>query len=515
MNHLPTPPSTRTGWRAMFAAAALGAVGTLSAAPATGPGLHFIGAARQYFYDDAIVETLDHTKPRLNFAEKVAPNPVLPVDRPWEGPDTRLSWVIFDHRLGKFRMRYSTGVFRAGGRNEKGEVIVLGEGDATARERHLCEAFSDDGVHWTKPALGFVEFQGSKANNILPPEMAPGYFFEDLHDPDPARHYKALIRTGSYSGIGMKFDAYASADGYHWTPLKENPVIDTGDHPGRWGPTTFLGWDPIREVYAVHLENNFHMHSTWARRSIGRAESADFTHWTEPETIIVTDERDYPDTEFYAMPTTTHDGWYWGMLWIFSTTNTCHEPTFALSRDGVHYDRTYRDPVIRRGDHGDFDSVSVYAQEPLVHDDRILLYYTGTNWRSPEQLLALGDAATAGIGLAILPKDGFVSLEGARHDFSVVTTRSFTFAGAQLTLHVQAALQQWGAEPCDVRVEVLDGRLAPVAGYGFDDADPITTTGFDQPVTWRGRGDVSALAGKPVRLRIHFKNAKLYAFQFR
>jgi len=495
---------------------ALAALNPLSATSFVHPGLHPIGSQRQFFFDDQIVETMDRTTRRLNPAVKLADNPVIKQDRPWEGPDMRLTWVIFDHQLGKFRMRYSAGVFKSGGRNEKGEVIVLGEGDATAQKRVTCEAFSGDGVNWIKPELGLVEFEGSKANNILPAEANYSYFFEDLHDPDPARRYKAHVRAGSYDGIGMTLSLYYSADAYQWTPYEANPVIDTGDQPGRWGPTVFLGWDPIRETYAAHLENNFHMHSPYHhRRSIGRVESPDLINWSEPETIIVVDERDHPDTEFYHLPTAFYEGWYVGFLWMFSTTNTTHEPHFIFSRDGVHYDRTYREPIILRGDHGAFDSVSIYANEPLVHNGEILCYYTGTNWRSPEQLVVLGERARAGIGLARLPLDGFVSLEGARHDFSVVTTRSFTFSGQQLHLNLQAALQQWGAEPCEVKVEILDGRHAPINGFAIDDADTLTTTGINQVVSWNGQSDVSALAGKPVRLRIHFKNAKLYAFQFR
>jgi hypothetical protein len=33
-------------------------------------------------------------------------------------------------------------------------------------------------------------------------------------------------------------------------------------------------------------------------------------------------------------------------------------------------------------------------------------------------------------------------------------------------------------------------------------------------VNWKGRHDVSSLSGKPIRLRIDLKRAKLYAFQF-
>lgn len=67
----------------------------------------------------------------------------------------------------------------------------------------------------------------------------------------------------------------------------------------------------------------------------------------------------------------------------------------------------------------------------------------------------------------------------------------------------------------EVRVELLDGRHAPYEGHAFADADVLTMTGINQRVSWKGETDVSALAGKPVRLKIYFKNAKLYAFQFR
>jgi hypothetical protein len=480
--------------------------------------LRSIGYERQMFFDQSIqgiIESSKNTKLRLNYAQKLEDNPVIKRDRPWEASDIRLSWVIYDESLGKFRMRYSTRGFRTDGRNEKGELIVIGEGKTPEEKPVVCEAFSEDGIHWVKPELGLVEYNGSTANNILPDDACYWYILEDLHDPDQTRHYKAYVREGSYDGDGMRYYAYHSADAYKWVKTQEAPIIDTGTQHGRWGPAEVAGGDPSRKTDAAHMENNFHMHSpTHHRRSIGRAESTDGIHWSEPETIIAVDDRDYPDTEFYHFPTTTYEGWYIGFLWIFSTTNTTHEPEFVFSRDGINYDRTYREPIIRRGDHGRFDSNSIYANNPIIHNGEVLCYYTGTNWRSPEQLVLLGDKATAGIGLARLPLDGFVSYEGARHEFSEITTKSFDFTGQQLHLNMQAALQQWGAEPCEVQVEILDGRHAPYEGFTFEDADTLTTTGINQVVTWNGKSDVSALEGKNVRLKIRFKNAKLYGFQF-
>lgn len=476
-------------------------------------GLHNIGSQRQFFFDDEIVESLENTRPRLNPAVKEETNPVIKREKPWESTDMRIHWVMYDHRLGKFRMRYKVRKFYIDGRDEDGKLIVRGEhkDDGVL----VCEAFSDDGIHWEKPNLGLYEYNGSTDNNIIPEESYCDYVIQDLHDPDPARRYKGMIREGSARDVGMTLSYFYSPDGYNWTEYENNPVVDTSGILGRWGPITFTGWDPIRKVYAVYMENNYHMHSPHFYRSIGRAESPDMIHWAEPETILVTDDQDYPDTEFYWLHTMPYENWTVGLLWIFSTTNTTHHPEFVFSRDSIHFNRDFREPIIYRGDNGDFDSVSLYAKQPIVHDNEIYCFYYGTNWRSPEQLLVLGDKATAGIGLAKLPLDGFVSLEGAKLKNSVVTTRSFTFTGEALYLNMRAALQQWGAEPCEVKVEILDGRHKPFEGFTFSDADTVTTTGLNQKISWNGNTDVSSLQGKPVRLKIYFKNAKLYAFQFK
>ena len=39
-----------------------------------------------------------------------------------------------------------------------------------------CYAESDDGVHWTRPNLGMIEFAGSKQNNNIWPSDKPGEF---------------------------------------------------------------------------------------------------------------------------------------------------------------------------------------------------------------------------------------------------------------------------------------------------------------------------------------------------
>jgi hypothetical protein len=480
-----------------------------------------ISSRKQLFVDDDLIESTTHCAAALNRAEKVADNPVLWPEHPWEGGDVSVASVRWDDDAGHFEMRYRATRFVA--RHGRDEVVVEGEGDG-----RTCLAVSADGIHWEKPIVGEVEFEGSKQNNILPRHWLMDYTFPDPQADDPARRFRGHVRTGDTTSPGMTFDLYFSPDFRTWTPYADNPVIDTSPRIGRWGPTAFMGWDPIRQVYAAHMENCRHRRAPLDKRLIGRSESPDGIAWSEPETILLPDGQDPPDTEFYHMPCIAYEGVYVGLLWIFRTTNTTHHPEVVFSRDGIRYRRDYRQPFIDRGGGIDFDSVSLYASEPIVHDDRILTFYTGRNWRSPETLLDLGERARGAIGLAVSRRDGFVSVDGTKGlagnrpigrphvvAYSELVTRSFSFTGSQLHLNLEGARQQWGAGPCEVRVEILEPNHAYIPGYEFDDADPIAAGGLDCVASWRGSADLSRLEGKSVKLRFYFRNAKLYSYQFR
>ncbi len=64
------------------------------------------------------------------------------------------------------------------------------------------------------------------------------------------------------------------------------------------------------------------------------------------------------------------------------------------------------------------------------------------------------------------------------------------------------------------RVSILqtDGKSVP--GFGLEDCDLLNGDHFDKVVSWKGREDVSSLAGQVVRLRLAMCGTKLYAFQF-
>ena len=146
----------------------------------------------------------------------------------------------------------------------------------------------------------------------------------------------------------------------------------------------------------------------------------------------------------------------------------------------------------------------------------------GIALRSPEPLLDLGDHSLGAIGLTVSRSDGFVSVDGTKGladdapirrlhfaEYSELATRPFSFTGSQLQLNVASALQQWGAGPCEVRVEVLEPNHSYILGYEFGDADQITSGSIDHSVSWNGSSNLSHQEGRPTKQRFYFKNVKL------
>ena len=65
-----------------------------------------------------------------------------------------------------------------------------------------------------------------------------------------------------------------------------------------------------------------------------------------------------------------------------------------------------------------------------------------------------------------------------------------------------------------VRVEIQDIDGSPVPGFELDECLDIIGDGIERTVSWKNGADVSALAGRPIRLRFVTKDADLSALRF-
>ncbi len=129
---------------AVFASAGCAAI---ALAADGSPGAIRIGSGKQLFFDRKFIEEAENVRIVMN--PPVKRGPVLHADKPWE--DFRLTsyfTVIQDGQL--CRMYYSC--------FSKDQWHTPNSWEEHA---YLCYAVSTDGVHWTKPELGIVEFQGS------------------------------------------------------------------------------------------------------------------------------------------------------------------------------------------------------------------------------------------------------------------------------------------------------------------------------------------------------------------
>ena len=88
-------------------------------------------------------------------------------------------------------------------------------------------------------------------------------------------------------------------------------------------------------------------------------------------------------------------------------------------------------------------------------------------------------------------------------------TKPFTFSGRELV--VNYATSAAGG----IRIELRDDSGGPAPGFAAADADELVGDEIERVVTWRDASDVSALQGKPVRLRALMKDADLYSIRFR
>ena len=106
-----------------------------------------------------------------------------------------------------------------------------------------------------------------------------------------------------------------------------------------------------------------------------------------------------------------------------------------------------------------------------------------------------------------LRTDGFASIK-APYSGGSVTTKPFTFTGKILTLNFATSA------PGYIKIEIRDKNNTPIPGYTLKETPELIGNYTDHPASWKKGNDVSALAGKPIRLHIKIKDANLYSLKF-
>ncbi len=480
-----------------------------------------IGTRRQLFVDDTLIGQSQGTDLRLH--QPIARETVLAFDAPWEGSGSDFERVIRDGDI--IRMYYMACLLTTDG----GTRIGRQDGG------YACVVESRDGIHWVRPDLGLVEFQGSRHNNIVWTEPKLDNFtpFIDTNPQcPPEERYKAMALGSQRALCGFK-----SADGLRWTRISEKPLITHG----KFDTQNNAFWDPVRRQYWCYIRG-FHgpdgrdveptHHATTGIRDIRVATSSDFRTWTEPQRLKFPGSPDealytnqvepyyrapdlfvgfptrYVDREFSAaaldaLPSPAHRRNRMKFVPRYGTVIT--DGQFMTSHDGTSFhrwDESFIPPGPERSNnwlYGDgYQSLGLIetpAADPTAEPE-LSFYADEGHWMDGQTVRRY-----------TLRIDGFASVH-ARKAGGEFTTRPLVFSGKKLALNFATAAAG------SIWVEVRDAAGRPIAGFTRAACDTLFGDTLGRTVTWGGRSDVSALAGRPVRLRFVMSEADLYSLKF-
>jgi hypothetical protein len=168
---------------------------------------------------------------------------------------------------------------------------------------------------------------------------------------------------------------------------------------------------------------------------------------------------------------------------------------------------------MERGKQGAWDWDAVLPVAPVVHDDKIWIYYGGRNMfyasdnfvRVERGWVENGQRMQEATGLATLRLDGFVSLDGGAQT-GTLTTRLLEAPGGSLIVNADVR--------GELRVELLDENDQVIPGYSAKDCVALQSDGLRQTVGWANQANIDAFRGRAVKLRFSLRNGSLYAFTF-
>ncbi len=466
----------------------------------------YIGSRRELFVDRLLLDRLENV--RLTMHEPVSGGKAIELDSPWEGPANGPVSVFFYE--GRYLLYYRAMRLEPGFENGI-----------------LCVAESKDGVHWTKPSLGIVDWKGSKDNNIVGDENGKPLFPAAWLDTRPGvpaderiKAYAIINDNGQdmtavqWPNGRIRLVMYASGDGFHFRKMDPQPDIACGLSNAFDGGNS-LFWSEAEQQYVLYLRHYDN------GRKIARMTSQDFYHWTQavPMTYEVYEQFYMNNTiPYFRAPhiyvavaprfmegkrvvtdeqskqTGIHS--YKGHRYDLD----CSDGILMTTRAGTtHYDRTFRETFIRPGiGYGHWTSRTNYPYTGLVPLDetRMMLFvnrnYMQDTWHAERLLLRI---------------DGFASAsapwEGGR-----LVTKPVIFEGGRLEINYRT-----GAAG-HIRVGLADKAGEFYPGFGIDDCLDIVGDEIGRTVQYAGGADVSALEGKPVRLVFDMREADVFSFRF-
>ncbi|MFC0772402.1 hypothetical protein [Terrimonas alba] len=462
------------------------------------PDAVLIDVGRQLFVDDFLIEQMT-LKKIYHSAEKINANPLfkpeteielnggnIPVAAPFN------DGIWYDHKDKLYKMWYHAGWFSG-----------------------TAYATSIDGVRWIRPELDIVP----GTNLVL--KIRDGYrrdgatIWMDEEAVDSRSRYKMFLYNRYRGGEGGEL--YESWDGIHWNFLRTTSAL---------GDNSSFFYNPFRKKWV------FSIRSYWQHQRVRSYYEADnfldASQWesdtTSPKSPVYWLKADWLDepnsmindsTQFYDADAVAYESILLGLFTIHRGPNNkiakfggfpkITDMNLGYSRDGFHFERPDRKPFIGSTNKtGDWDRGYIHAVGGgcLVVRDSLYFYYSAWSGWSPN--LKADIYAGGSMGLAVLRRDGFVSLNAGEEEGYIIT-RPVIFNGKYMFVNVDN-------KEGSLLVEVLDENYKVILPYTRSECETINSNSTIQQVSWNKRSDLASLKGKKVRFKFYLKKGSLYSF---
>lgn len=458
--------------------------------------------------------------------------------------------TVIQHRPEKKNIALKCGDVWEGVHNGYATVIQIGEGyrlyyraagqngfvfrkDGVHSESVICVAESIDGITFTKPVVGKIEYEGSKENNIVFRRNNGRnldtftVFYDTNPDCPEVEKFKALARDSNTDFM----DLYLSSDGYGFEYAQRIDLKGTFDTYN----TVF--WDDYKKEYHMYFRGFHHPDGRDAEgmrdvnpktdiRDIRLGISKDLRNWEYVDRIKLENGKEVQLYTNQILPYYREKNTLIGFPVRYRDREEngeslkylpLSEKRKALTEKYGRSCTAFTDcGIMTSGDGLDFnlrptafltpgqenssnwwygDCYTVYGiTETLAEDseNREISMYVGENYR----------VKNVDFRRMTLRLDGFFSWYGDENGAEILVD-PFKYEGGRLAVNFSSSAMG------GMRITVTDRDGKPVEGYN---SEVIFGDSTDRPVDFEK--DLRNLSGKEIRLRIKLYDCHLYSYCF-
>ncbi len=398
---------------------------------------------------------------------------------------------------------------------------------------------SNDALEWTPVTLGQVKRDGKETNLIE---------FENLPGDQTAVSLPNVIRLNDgrmrmyfwkHRDGHLRYLIAESEDGRRWRVLDvDKPALFHPHDGGLWKlaeglsrheapeikltPEEFLRRKRLWSNDSTHIHYNpqldrFECYSVWLHpaipdrrvdvdnapgihRLIHRRFSADGLEWSDAELIIMPDDGDPWDLQFYFLSVHRQADWMIGRVGYYRVADGMQttDTDLCFSRDGRNWERPVRGGWIPRSNEG-LDTMGIYAAGALVdRGDRWLTLYSGTP--VPHN----NGRYRSGVMGATFAKNRFVGLEADRTRGGFMTEPFFP---AGETIRLDADIRG------SLRAELCDAFGRKLEGFHLMDSTPIQGDSEAHILRWK-EASTADHRFECLRLRFEYTDGVVYGVDF-